>query len=41
MNDRIKMDNENYKKCRHMAFMPTLSDENNPYIMEFLKQELS
>lgn len=35
------LDNETYKKCRNMAFMPTLSDENNPYIRQFLENELS
>lgn len=35
------MDRERYQKCRYMAFMPTLSEENNPYIKEFLQKELS
>ena len=35
------MDGEHHIKCRYMAFMPTLSDENNPYIKEFLENELS
>ncbi len=35
------MDGENYIKCRYMAFMPTLSDENNSYIKQFLEHELS
>lgn len=35
------MDNEQYQKCRYMAFMPTLSDENNLYIRQFLEHELS
>lgn len=35
------MDNERYQKCRYMAFMPTLSEENNPYIKSFLEKELS
>ncbi len=26
------LDGEEYKKCRYMAFQPTLSEENNPYI---------
>lgn len=34
------MDGEQYQKCRYMAFQPTLSEENNPYIMQFLKKEL-
>ncbi len=35
------MDGEQYKKCRYMAFMPTLSEENNPFIMQFIKNEIS
>lgn len=35
------MDDEDYQKCRYMAFMPTLSRENNIYIKEFLERELS
>ena len=35
------MDGENYVKCRYMAFMPSLSEENNPYIKRFLEKELS
>ncbi len=35
------MDGEQYKKCRYMAFMPTLNEENNPFIMQFVKNELS
>lgn len=34
------MDEEHFVKCRYMAFMPTLSEENNPYIMQFLEREL-
>jgi hypothetical protein len=34
------MDHEHYQKCRYMAFMPTLNDENNPYIKAFLEREL-
>lgn len=41
MGYRFSMDNEEYKKCRYMAFMPTLSEENNPYIKQFLENELS
>lgn len=37
----FEMDGEEYKKCRYMAFMPTLSEENNPFIKEFLHKELS
>ena len=36
----FEMDGEQYQKCRYMAFMPTLSAENNPYIKLFLKNEL-
>ncbi len=35
------MDNEHYQKCRYMAFMPTLTEENNPFIKAFLEKELS
>lgn len=34
------MDGEKYQKCRYMAFQPTLSEENNPYIKQFLEKEL-
>lgn len=34
------MEGEEYKKCRYMAFMPALSEENNPFIKEFLDKEL-
>ncbi len=37
----FEMDGEQYKKCRYMAFQLTLSEENNPYIKEFLENELS
>ena len=36
----FEIDGEQYHKCRYMAFMPTLSVENNPYIKLFLKNEL-
>ena len=36
----FEMDGVPYQKCRYMAFMPTLSEENNPYIKQFLEQEL-
>lgn len=36
----FEMDGERYRKCRYMAFMPTLSAENDPHIMQFLKNEL-
>ena len=34
------LDGEHYQKCRYMAFQPTLSEENNPYIKQFLEKEL-
>lgn len=34
------LDGEQYQKCRYMAFQPALSEENNPYITQFLEQEL-
>ena len=34
------LDGEQYQKCRYMAFQPTLSEENNPYIEQFLEKEL-
>ena len=34
------LDWEQYQKCRYMAFQPTLSEENNPYIKQFLEKEL-
>ena len=34
------LDGERYQKCRYMAFQPTLSEENNPYIRQFLEKEL-
>lgn len=34
------LDNEQYQKCRYMAFQPTSSEENNPYIKQFLEKEL-
>ena len=34
------LDGEQYQKCRYMAFQPTLSEENNPYINQFLENEL-
>ncbi len=36
----FEMDGEQYQKCRYMAFMPTLSEENNPFIIQFLKSEM-
>lgn len=35
------MDNAHHQKCRYMAFMPTVTEENNPFIKEFLERELS
>ena len=34
------LDGERYQKCRYMAFQPTLSEENNLYIEQFLENEL-
>lgn len=34
------LDGESYQKCRYMAFQPSLSEENNPYIRQFLEKEL-
>ncbi len=34
------LDGEFYQKCRYMAFQLTLSEENNPYIKQFLEKEL-
>lgn len=36
----FEMDGEQYQKCRYMAFMPALRAENNPYIKQFLKNEI-
>ena len=35
------IDGESYQKCRYMAFMPTLSAENYPFILNLLEEELS
>ncbi|GLC79497.1 hypothetical protein [Lacrimispora brassicae] len=35
------LDGEHYQKCRYMAFMPALSEKNNPYIKTFLENELN
>lgn len=35
------IDKEYYQKCRYMAFMPILNDENISFIKEFLAKELS
>lgn len=37
----FSMDEEKFQKCRYMAFMPTLTEENNPYIKQLLEKELS
>lgn len=29
-----------YQKCRYMAFMPALNEENNPFIKQFLENEI-
>ena len=34
------LDGDQYQKCRYMAFQPTLSEQNNPYIKQFLEKEL-
>ena len=34
----LVMDGETYQKCRYMAFQPALSEENNPYILQFLRK---
>ena len=34
------LDGEWHQKCRYMAFQLTLSEESNPYIMQFLEKEL-
>lgn len=34
------LDGEQYQKCRYAAFQPTLSEENNPYIKQFLEKDL-
>lgn len=36
----FELDGEQYQKCRYMAFMPALTEENNPHIQQFLEQEL-
>jgi hypothetical protein len=36
----FNMDGEEFKKCRHMAFMPTLYEENYPFIKQFLEHEI-
>ena len=36
----FELDGEQYQKCRYMAFQPALSEENNPYIKQFLENEL-
>lgn len=35
------LDGESFQKCRYMAFMPTLNEDNNTYIRQFLENELS
>ena len=34
------LDGEQYQKCRYMAFQLALSEENNPYIRQFLEKEV-
>lgn len=38
---RLINPNDCNPKCRYMAFQPTLSEENNPFIKQFLEYELS
>lgn len=35
------MDGRRHQKCRYMAFMLALNEENSPHIMAFLQKELS
>ncbi len=35
------MDKEHYQKCRHMAFMFTVTEESVSYIKEFLNNDLT
>lgn len=35
------IDNERYQKCKYSAFMPTVTQESNPFIKELLQKELS
>lgn len=37
----FELDGERYQKCRYTAFMPALSEENNPHIRAFLDRELT
>ena len=37
----FELDGERQQKCRYTAFMPALSEENNPYIRAFLDRELT
>lgn len=34
------MEDTHYQKCRFMAFMPSLNEENYPFIKEFLENEI-
>lgn len=36
----FKLDGEIYQKCRYMAFMPIVNEENNPYIRQLLDMEI-
>ena len=40
MGYKFVMDDNEYRKCKNMAFMPTLCKENDDYILEFVRQEL-
>lgn len=35
------MDGERYQKCRYMAFMPSVTSETTPFILEFLEKEIA
>lgn len=37
----FSMNGQEYQKCRYMAFMPFLNEENNPFIKRLLEHELS
>lgn len=36
----FSLDEESFEKCRYMAFMPALNEENNVFIRQFLEKEL-
>lgn len=41
MGYQFVMDSAAYQKCRNMAFMPSLSGENNPHIQTLLEREIA